>query len=503
MRSLHWLIRGFTIDIRSLAAYRVAMATVLLISLAERARDLAAHYTDWGVFPRTARIALDHHPASPSGPWAWSLHMVTGTTWGQGSLFLIAALFAVWLLIGYRTRLAAVVSWLLTVSIFYRNPLVEDAGDVMLRTLLFWSMFLPLGAVASIDRRLRAGAALPSREILSVPAAALLLQMCIIYWASAAEKTSPVWLKDHTALYYTLSLDAFATPIGHRLLAYPQLLGWLTVMVYWLEWIGPLLAVCPLGRGWLRLFVVAAFWAFHFGIGMTMGLGTMPWISVAAWCVFLPGVLWDKLGWRIEGETPPSSRAPALMQRLFRCAEVPYRAPGKITSAVVGALSVYVVIWNIVHVSGKFDERGSAAWKVPAYVLGLEQTWRMFAPLPMIDDGWYEMRGVLVDGSVVNLWQPDEPLPTRKPANVAATYRNRRWQKYLIELRRGWATFIPEFADWLHRRWNQRYAGDSPERRLKHVEIIYHIEQTTSPDRSSSLIVPEIVFESDYPNAAD
>jgi hypothetical protein len=502
MPALKWFIRGFAIDVRSLAVFRMAMAAMVLVCLAERVRDLTDHYTDWGVFPRAARIALDHHPDSPSGPWIWSLHNATGTTWGQAGLFLVAALFATWLLIGYRTRLASVLTWLLTVSIYYRNPLVDDAGDLVQRTVLFWSMFLPLGATASLDRRLSRRAKAAPRELWSLPCVALLLQVCLIYWASAGEKTSPVWAKDHTALYYTLSLDALVTPLGHGLLAFPQLLGWLTVAVYWLEWIAPLIAVSPLGRGWLRLVVVLAFWAFHLGIALTMQLGALPWISIATWCVFLPGVLWDKLGWRLHGEELSTDRPTGSIERLLRHADVPYHPAGKFVSAVVAALSMYIAIWNVLCVA-RLDDHWSTRWKIPAYVLGLDQTWRMFAPLPLTEDGWYEMRGVLGDGSVVNLWQPAGPLPVRKPTNVAATYRNRRWQKYLIEIRRGWATFLPEFAQWLRRRWDEQQAGNSPQRRLKHIEIIYHIEQTLSPDRRSSLIVPEIVYETDFTGAVN
>ncbi|HVA49007.1 MAG TPA: HTTM domain-containing protein [Pirellulales bacterium] len=492
-----WLVQGLAIDVRSLAAFRVALATVVLIDLAERAADLTAHYTDAGVLPRAARIVMEHNETAAAGPWAWSLHMAAGTTGGQAALFLAAAVFGFALLIGYRTRLAAAASWLLTVSVCHRNPILLDAGDTILQAVLFWSMFLPLGAAASVDRRLRGGDPFAPREIRSLPGAALLLQICTIYWATAAEKSSPVWLTEHTALYYALSLDAFATPLGHRLLAYPRLLTWLTMAVYGLEWLGPAVAIFPLLKGLPRLFVVLAFWAFHLGTAATMELGALPWISMAIWTVFLPGILWDKLGWRLPGERPPRAPATPLTPRLLRHPDAPYRPPGKLVGAVVAAVGLYVAVWNINEVSARFEGRLRPGWKVPAYVLGLDQNWGMFAP-PLTDDGWYEMRGVLADGSVVNLWDADQPLPRRKPANVAATYRNRRWLKYLMEIRLGWAPFLPEFADWLRRRWNERHADEAPHRRVKHIDIVYHIEKTLSPERSSTLIVPEILFEADY-----
>src|SRR5215469_6620768 len=128
MLRLRWLLGGFAIDVRSLAVFRIAMATVFLIDLADRARDLAAHYTDWGVFPRAARAVMDTNGSTESGSWAWSLHMATGTSCGQAAIFLATALFGIWLLIGYCTRLAAFMCWLSTVSIYYRTPVVSDVG---------------------------------------------------------------------------------------------------------------------------------------------------------------------------------------------------------------------------------------------------------------------------------------------------------------------------------------------------------------------------------------
>lgn len=519
------LAQGFAIDVRSLAVFRMALALMVLVDLAERLPDLTAHYTDAGVLPRAARVAMESNGSSTAGRWAWSLHMASGTTAGQAMLFFAAACCAVSMLAGYRTRLATIACWLFTVSIYYRNPMLEDAGDTILRTILFWSMFLPLSAAASIDRLLEADAARAPRQIISPSGVALLLQICMLYWATAAEKHSPVWVSDHTALYYTLSLDAFATPFGRRLLAYPQLLKWLTAAVYWLEWLAPVMVLLPIRRGLVRLVVVLAVWSMHLGTALTLELGALPWISMAIWTVFLPGAVWDRLGWRWQtGEDrqpePSGAQPKNLSESRWRMAfpgrPVLWHSPraglGRPSSArrasmfagfavgrdvLVAALALYTIVWNINQVTGSLDEHLPRRWKVPAYVLGLEQTWRMFAPFPITDDGWYEMRGVLADGSVVNLWQADRPLARRKPASVAETYRNRRWRKYLIELRGRWAAFLPEFVDWLARRWNAEHAGETTERRVKHIDLIYHVEQTLSPERASTLVVPEIVYEGD------
>src|SRR5918998_3871916 len=86
------------IDIRSLALLRIGAACLLLADLAYRLPDLEAHYTDFGVLPRSTLIEefgpIMGHP---------SLHLMTGSSWGQAGLFLLAAVFALALLVGYRT----------------------------------------------------------------------------------------------------------------------------------------------------------------------------------------------------------------------------------------------------------------------------------------------------------------------------------------------------------------------------------------------------------------
>ena len=52
----------FAIDRRSLTLLRVSLGSLLLVDLAMRARNLQAHYTDGGVFPRAAAIFGSKQP---------------------------------------------------------------------------------------------------------------------------------------------------------------------------------------------------------------------------------------------------------------------------------------------------------------------------------------------------------------------------------------------------------------------------------------------------------
>ena len=117
-----------------------------------------------------------------------------------------------------------------------------------------------------------------------------------------------------------------------------------------------------------------------------------------------------------------------------------------------------------------------------ARALGLDQNWSMFSPIPRTLDGWYVMRGRLRDGSEVNLWQPDEPLPWEKPQVVSATYLTQRWRKYLDNLTLDeCGMHRMYFANWLQRRWGWKHALGNPSRDVVEVQLVHRIELTLPP----------------------
>ena len=153
-RSRRWqrvrgaVTRRFRIDTWTLAFFRICLGTLLLADLLFRARNLVVFYTDRGVLSIEALAEL--YP----GYQFLSVHALSGAIWFQILLFLLAAIAAIAVLVGYRTRLATALSLVMLVSLQARNPMVLNAGDPLLRRLLFWSVFLPLGASWSVDARL-------------------------------------------------------------------------------------------------------------------------------------------------------------------------------------------------------------------------------------------------------------------------------------------------------------------------------------------------------------
>ncbi len=105
----------FSIDLRSLALFRVGLAILIIADLISRARDLSAFYTDAGVLSRAESIANSHFLQV-------SLYWISGNQWIVGGLFVLAGLVALLLGLGYRTRLMAILSWMLLLSLETETP---------------------------------------------------------------------------------------------------------------------------------------------------------------------------------------------------------------------------------------------------------------------------------------------------------------------------------------------------------------------------------------------
>ena len=513
---LHWgrakVGELFGVDLRSLAAFRIVLALLVLGDLFSRATDLYAHYTDAGVLPR-AVVVEDEEVL---GRWAFSLNLMSGEALLQALLFAVAALSALGLLVGYRTRLMTLLVWLLILSIQWRNPLVDGAGETLLRMLLLWSMFLPLGAFWSVDRALKGTAARRwSTRFVSVATAGLFLQIAFMYWFTALLKSGPEWRVEGTALYYALSIDQLATPIGTFLLHFPALLEVLTFATIGLEAFGPFLLFFPFFTGPVRTGAVLAFMSFQVGIWLTMPLGIFQALAVFCMVCFLPGWFWDKVtSWlrpryggvrrvlhafwvnhRPRLPTWPRTEQPSLESTAPRSKEPITLRSSLAANLLASLLLLYALLWNIMTVSEiRMPERLAPL----GTLLGVVQTWNMFTPYPLKDDGWYVIPGTLQGGQEVDLsgvLRDDfgmREVSWEKPHYVRGTYKNEHWRKYLEVTRN------PQHIDqhlylgrYICREWNARHTGSE---QLTDFEIVYMVEMTL-PDYEYSTPEPRALWE--------
>ena len=281
----------FGIDLSTLALFRIGLGGLILLSTCLRARDLTAHYTDFGTVPRAFAMEL-------LAPASWSIHLANGSALFQGFLFFVAGFAALGLIAGYRTRLMTVVCWALLVSVANRNTGILSGEDQLLTLLAFWAMFLPLGARFSVDAALDPSDEKTPNRYFSVATLALLVQGVSMYFFSAILKSDAKWIPDGTAVYYATQLDYFATPFAHWFRQFPEILQGLTYTVWAIEIAAPILLFLPVFHRPVRIAMVALLMSMHFGFFLCLEIGLFSFVSILMNAAFIQGWVWDRLSRR-------------------------------------------------------------------------------------------------------------------------------------------------------------------------------------------------------------
>ena len=435
-----WARRVFALDARSLALFRMLLGGIVLGDLAIRAADFGAMYTEDGILP-VASVATN--------PWTWSLHLLSGSAVWQAVLFGAAGICGIALLLGYRTRLATVLCWILLVSLHGRMPLVLTAADSYLRMLLLWSMFLPLGEIWSFDARVRRhGSRVPGEPVLSMASVAVVLQLCIVYWYAGCAKLNRVWLAGD-AMDHILRWSMYVKPFGDWLLAYPDLLQWVTTGTVVLELSVPCLLFVPSRTGRFRLAVIASFVAFHLGIHLTLNVGLFAFVAFAGLSVLLPAGFWVVAARvvRLDPETGASRER--------------YRDHAASRGS---RLRDGLCLFFLAYIVGSWDfstlrYRDMPEWLEPVgKVMMLPQAWGMFqTAIPR--DYWYVYRGQQLNGEVVDALQ-EGVLTEIAAVRRSDAFPNHRWRKLHARLvDADYSQYRQAVVDHLLEMWNSSHKG--------------------------------------------
>jgi predicted DCC family thiol-disulfide oxidoreductase YuxK len=576
----------FSLDYRSLALLRIGMGLLVVSDAIQRLEDLNIFYTDKGVLPRATVLNLW------GGAWNFSPHMMFGAWPVELILFIISIVAGLALIVGYRTLIATIVSWVLLISVHNRAPVILQGGDVIFRVVLFWCMFLPLGKYFSIDY-LRTQNKLPSKTTINPATVAYVLQIVMFYFFSGYTKTGAAWIQSGTAIYYTLSIDQLTTSFGRYLLNFPKIMKGLTFTTVYLELVGTFGFISPFWNGPIRTIVVFLFAIFQIGINTSMHLGHFGAISIFITLGLLPTWFWEKVYqpirqyfrirskktltiyydadcgfctktmWLIarkfwlpkgvqilqaqsdekineEMEREDSFivitsdgvhhyRADALRHiiktsPIFFWSSVIFYIPGVLALAnyaykyvarnrlkicvkpkperssvkgfrIVKGIFIYGMLlialsWNIQTLPGHSDIVRNNLRHLADFTR-IDQKFDMFAPYPLMDDGWYVIPGVLGSGKVVDLFREGKDVTYEKPSDVSALYKNQRWQKYMMNL---WSSDYEKYrlpyGQYLCRNWNSDHYGSN---QLQTFQIIF-MRETTLPDYQKPDVVPVTIW---------
>jgi len=278
-----------------LAVLRIALAAVLLIDLLTSYRPHLHEFFGKGGLGGSQMFA--YYGEAPKFNWSLLRGFGEGFlgSWQDNAFFLEAAFWAwvlatFFLMVGFWTRPAALVTWALSMSFANVNPNIDNSGDTIRGIILFYLMLCPCGAAWSIDCywQRRRQAFNGSQYVWPWPLRLLFIQMVFIYFMNGLYKVVGANWVSGDSLYYILG-DLTLTRVSIADLpvtfVLAQIATWLVLA--W-ELTFPVLVLFRRTRAPALWFGVA----FHLAIFATMELGGfVPYIL----CLYLPLLPWENL----------------------------------------------------------------------------------------------------------------------------------------------------------------------------------------------------------------
>ncbi|WP_317897567.1 HTTM domain-containing protein [Aurantibacillus circumpalustris] len=439
---------------------RIGIALISIADLLIRGADLTAHYTDQGIWP----INLVYNFGWNTG--YWSLHTLNGSFNFELSLFILHFVFAICLLIGFKTRLFTILVWLLTISLHNRNVYVLQAGDDLLRLILMWGILIPWQAYYSMDSKLK-----PFKTKQNIYSNfGYLLLLASVYFFSTTLKTSNEWHSEGTAIYYALSLEQIRLPVGDWLYQFPGLLKVLTHLVFYTELALVVLILYPLKKGTSRFLAFTLLVIIHVGIGLTLYVGLFFLISIVSGIGLLPAFVMDRFD--------------ALL-KLKKKVSLINQAKSNFTKWLNIGLCTFLIFFCLM------TNLGSVNWfpyemrnelTVTTNALRLNQYWGMFSPSVLKKDGWFVYYGRDSIGRQWDLRRNEDYVDFSKPKRLVSMYKSDRWRKLAENLQSDRYIFLrPLFCKYILHKWNKKHS----KKKISSLSV-YFMEKENLPNYSTS-----------------
>lgn len=468
VRLIQKLKNLYALDIRALSLMRIFISLILLADLIIRSTSLTAFYTAEGVIPfKEVESAWWRHGY-------FTLFQFSDTFNWAAFLFVVAGIIYFCLLIGYRTKLFSLLAWLMLVSIQNRNHGILQCGDDELRLILLWGIFLPWGNFYSVDATRYPGLQRETKYF-DVPGIAYILLIFSVYFFTGILKESGEWTGDEgSALYYALSLDEMAWPLGKALLPYTGLLKAVTLITRWAEIWLPFLLFVPWKNARFRMVFLFVFVFFHVAIGLTLFVGLFYIISIACLLGLLSSNFMDWLEKKIRIKRP----APNANDIEYPIGKFLNNYYVKVTlNSFVFFCMAICLLWNL----GSVDNSGlrvSSKISSFGFALRLDHRWNMFAPAVFKDDGWFVMDGVTTNNEHIDVNRDGKPSDFTKPESVLKYIKDDRWRKYFENYKMVDNLFMRNYlCTYLIRDWNQK----NPEKLIDSLNVIFMKETTLPP----------------------
>ncbi|BBY45932.1 HTTM domain-containing protein [Mycolicibacterium celeriflavum] len=284
----------------TLGLVRMGFGVVVIAWTIALLPDLLQVFGNQGVLPEHPRVDFQW---SVFEVWPGDTALVIG--WG---LLLVSAIA---MTVGWHSRVAAILVFILLQSFLRRGAPYFNAGDAILTVVALILVLSSCGAALSMDQRRRTGRFWTAETRQVWPVRLLQIQLSIIYLATVQAKLAGKPWVEGSAVYYAWHTDG-----RWALLTAPEWLSANAILVNVLTWstllIELALAVLVWSRRW-RFWVLLAGVLMHLTIMVNLNVG---FFSLAMFVLYLAFVPWDvverlprqlKSRWRNRGRSNPSA----------------------------------------------------------------------------------------------------------------------------------------------------------------------------------------------------
>jgi hypothetical protein len=426
---------------------RLVLGSVVVVDLSIRGSDLFALYGVDGVWPSAYVYSFSGKPGM------WSLHTLFGNDAWLVFLFSIQVLAAIGFLVGYKTKASNFVLWLLTVSLHNRNVFVLQAGDDLLRMLLFWGMFLPW------DRHY---CVVPSKSRTTpngMGQMAYLLLLASVYYFTAELKYSAQWRSEFSAVYHALSLDMYRSYVGSYVYQYPMVMQWLTRTTLAIEYLLPILILWPSKKGHLRVLAFLLLAVLHIGFALCLKVGLFYVISLSAGIGLLPE------SW--FGRSERSNTA------ILNSGETSFSYKHVLNSILIFAVMTLCLLINLSSLPW-FAYQPKKEIVYVANACRFDQFWGMFAPAVPSQNKWLVYMAFNAKGQQHDILHDSDYVDFTHNALANNQFKNDRWKKLAENVQSDYFPFLrTHYCRYFLKRWNKKH----PYTRMHHLTL-YSMSET-------------------------
>jgi hypothetical protein len=269
------------VPIETLGLFRIAAAGFALVQFFVLLPDWMILYGPDGILPWeiSEAIASDHLPKlSILANMLTTLHLS-----GIQTIYLVTGVYLlslVGLLMGYNTRLMAIVAWLIHLLLNTTGHMTAYGVETFTHISLFYCVVLPVNLALSLDT-LKGKKAVPD-YLVNLSVRMIQLHLCIMYFASGLEKAmgeqwwngEAVWIALHQDQFSQLNVDWMASVPW-----VPKLMCWGTLVIE---------TLFPVGMLWSKTkkLWLPGILSMHLFIAIFLGLhlfgGLMMLLNIAA-----------------------------------------------------------------------------------------------------------------------------------------------------------------------------------------------------------------------------